>query len=90
MMNKIIKQIIKTKKSITHEKIIIATRLINTAVLIIIMIIAAVLLSIVKEQLSKIGSSAASISSDMFDMNSAITGYVMTGQIGDYVYNQGE
>lgn len=73
----------------THDNIRTATRIINTTVLIAIMIIALVLLAVIKEQLPKIGQSTAAVSAEMFDMNTAVTGYVMTGQIGEYIYNQG-
>lgn len=73
--------------AITEKDIQSTTRIINTIVLFVIMLLIADIWSIIKRQVPEISKSAASISSEMFDMNSVLTRYVMTGQIGDYVTN---
>lgn len=85
-----IKQIIKKcDRLMTHDNIRTITRIINTITITIIMVVALKIYFVAKNELPKIEQAAASLSAEMFDMNQAVTGYVMTGQIGEYVYNQG-
>ncbi|MBP7735997.1 MAG: hypothetical protein KA369_08505 [Spirochaetes bacterium] len=60
-------------------------RVVNSIILLAILIVALEVLSVMKSRMSNIQESTNSINSEIFDLNSTLTRWMMTGQIGDYL-----
>jgi hypothetical protein len=60
-------------------------RVLNSIILLAILIVALEVLSVMKSRLSNIQEATNAVNSEIFDLNSTLTRFMMTGQIGDYL-----